>query len=103
MEVVGLPCVWVMKILLILPILTLLFCNRCCVASPQSKSHTSPFRRNARAEWFRVEDGCADALPRTVMLTVDNDFADTVLDLGGILQRYDELAALSEFCVPRNS
>jgi len=63
------PCVWVMKILPIFPIFSLLRCSWCCVASPQSNSHSSPPRRRPRAEWLRVDDGWAEAVPRKVMLT----------------------------------
>ena len=62
---------WVMNIFCTLPIFTELFWIWCWVASPQSKSQTSPSRRRANAEWFRVDDGWADALPRMVMLTED--------------------------------
>lgn len=34
------------------------------MASPQSKSQTSPRRRTASAEWFLVKDGWAEAVPR---------------------------------------
>lgn len=38
------------------------------MASPQSKIQTSPLRRRASADWFLVEDGVAEAVPRNVML-----------------------------------
>ena len=55
------PCVCVMNIFWMRPIFTADFWIWCCVASPQSKSQTSPSSRSASAEWLRVEDGCADA------------------------------------------
>ena len=64
-----------MKIFSILPILTLLFCSWCWVASPQSNNHTSLPRRRLRAEWFLVDDGWADAVPRNVM------FMEVIKDL----------------------
>lgn len=52
----------------IFPIFRVDFCSWCCVASPQSKSQTSELSLNARAEWFLVDDGWADAVPKKVTL-----------------------------------
>jgi hypothetical protein len=65
----GLPCVCVINIFLILPIFIPLLAWICFwVDSPQSKSQTSEPSRRAKEEWFRVDEGCAEAVPRKVML-----------------------------------
>lgn len=69
----NLPCVWVINIFWIRPILTVLFWSWCCVASPQSNSHTSPPSWSAKDEWFLVEEGWADAVPRNVILTEERE------------------------------
>ena len=39
--------------------------------SPQSNNQTSPLSRRESAEWFLVREGCADAVPRKVILMFD--------------------------------
>lgn len=73
----------------ILPILTSLFCSLCWVASPQSKSHTSPPKRRAKAEWFLVDDGCAEAVPRNVMFIAEKLVFDMVVTAKGLMTGND--------------
>lgn len=73
-----------MKILRILPILTSLFCNWCCVASPQSNSQTSLLSRRASDEWFLVDDGWADAVPRKVIF-IETRWVRLGNDVGAVL------------------
>ena len=74
-----------MNIFSILPIFTVLFCIWCCVASPQSNSQTSPPRCKARAEWFLVDDGWAEAVPRKVMLREEMGDLEVDIDVRNLL------------------
>ena len=56
----------------IFPILTLLFCIWCWVASPQSNSQTSPLNLKASDEWFRVDEGWAAAGPKNVIFSEES-------------------------------
>ena len=90
------PCVCVMKTFSIFPILISLFWSCFWVASPQSKSQTSPRppHRTARLEWLRVEEGSAEAVPRKVMAMLsmrEESWAASPVRRGGIVVVFGDI------------